>query len=65
MTNSKEAKARIKINKLLQESGWRFFDDEKGQANIQVEPNVKMTHICYHYIESISHQFDTIELLKL
>jgi hypothetical protein len=22
-----EAKARIKINKLLEESGWRFFDD--------------------------------------
>ena len=23
---SKEAKARIKINKLLEEAGWRFFD---------------------------------------
>ena len=38
MANSKEAKARIKINKLLEKAGWRFFDTEKGQANIQVEP---------------------------
>jgi len=30
----KEAKARIKINNLLQEAGWRFFDDENGKANI-------------------------------
>ena len=41
--NSKEAKARIKINKLLEESGWRFFDDEKGKANIVLENNVKIT----------------------
>lgn len=39
----KEAKARIKINKLLEEAGWRFFDDARGQANIVLEPNVKMT----------------------
>ena len=37
----KEAQARIKINKLLEESGWRFFDDGKGKANIVLEPNVK------------------------
>jgi len=24
MANTKEAKARIKINKLLEEAGWRF-----------------------------------------
>jgi type I restriction enzyme R subunit len=28
----KEAKARIKINKLLEEAGWRFFDDEKRRG---------------------------------
>ncbi len=39
----KEAKARIKINKLLEQSGWRFFDDEKGKANIVLENNVKIT----------------------
>lgn len=26
----KEASARIKINKLLEAAGWRFFADEKG-----------------------------------
>lgn len=40
--SDKEAKARIKINRLLEESGWRFFDDENGQANICLEPNVKL-----------------------
>ncbi len=33
----KEAKARLKINKLLEKAGWRFFDDENGRANIIVE----------------------------
>ena len=39
----KEAKARIKINKLLEDSGWKFFDDEKGKANISLEPGVKVS----------------------
>jgi len=39
----KEAKARIKINKLLEEAGWRFFDTEEGKANIILENNVKVT----------------------
>lgn len=43
MTNSKEAIARIKINKLLEKSGWRFFDNEEGEANICLENNVKIT----------------------
>lgn len=40
---AKEAKARIKINKLLEAAGWRFFDDANGPANIQLEANVKIT----------------------
>ena len=36
----KEATARIKINKLLEASGWRFFADRNGPANIQLEPTV-------------------------
>jgi type I restriction enzyme R subunit len=28
----KEAAARIKINRLLEASGWRFFADAKGPA---------------------------------
>jgi type I restriction enzyme R subunit len=39
----KEAKSRIKINSLLEEAGWRFFDSENGPANIIVENNVKLT----------------------
>ena len=40
---SKEAKSRIKINKLLEEAGWRFFDDAYGSANILLENNVKLS----------------------
>ncbi|GHU69089.1 hypothetical protein FACS189450_01280 [Spirochaetia bacterium] len=40
---AKEARARIKINKLLEESGWRFFDSPTGKANILLENNVKLT----------------------
>lgn len=40
---NKEAKARIKINKLLEEAGWRFFDNENGPANILLENFVKIT----------------------
>jgi len=40
---SKEAKARIKINKLLEEAGWRFFDNDEGNANIVLENKAKLT----------------------
>lgn len=39
----KEAVARIKINKLLESAGWRFFADAAGPANIQLEPKVTLT----------------------
>ncbi len=38
----KEAKARIKINKLLEESRWRFFKTSEGPPTIIVEPSVKI-----------------------
>jgi type I restriction enzyme, R subunit len=41
---AKEAKARIKINKLLEESGWRLIDDSNGSANVVLENKVKITH---------------------
>lgn len=53
--NEKEAKARIKINKLLEESGWRFFDDENGDANICLEPNVKLT---FESLNSLGENFE-------
>ena len=45
MSNSKEASARIKINKLLEQSGWRFEDSGKDKANIQLEPGVKYSEL--------------------
>ena len=39
----KEATARIKINKLLEEAGWRLLDDDRGPANVVLENHVKMT----------------------
>ena len=38
----KEATARIKINKLLESAGWRFFDSEDGPANIRLEASVTL-----------------------
>lgn len=38
-----EAHARIKINQLLEEAGWRFFDNQEGTANILLENHVKIT----------------------
>lgn len=52
---AKEARARLKINKLLEEANWRFFDDENGYANVQVEPNVKMTK---SQVDSLGENFD-------
>ncbi len=40
---AKEARARIKINKLLEEAGWRFLADENGPANITLETGVSIT----------------------
>ncbi|HPS65093.1 MAG TPA: type I restriction enzyme HsdR N-terminal domain-containing protein, partial [Ignavibacteria bacterium] len=45
--SGKEPTARIKINKLLEESGWRFFDDAHGKANILLESNVKITKTAF------------------
>ena len=36
----KEATARIKINKLLEAAGWRFFQEGNAPANIRLEPSV-------------------------
>ena len=56
--SAKEAKARLKINKLLEEAGWRFFDTEGKSANIQVEPNVKISK---QQVDSMGENFDKIK----
>lgn len=38
----KEARARIKINKLLEGAGWRFEDSIDGKANIDLETGVRL-----------------------
>jgi type I restriction enzyme R subunit len=38
--SNKEATARIKINKLLEAAGWRFFPEGKLPANIQLESGI-------------------------
>lgn len=53
---SKEAKARIKINQLLESAGWRFFDTAKGKSNIALEQNVKLTQL---QVDAMGNDFET------
>ena len=43
--SEKEATARIKINKLLEAAGWRFFPEGDQPANIRLEPSVTIKSI--------------------
>jgi type I restriction enzyme R subunit len=51
----KEATARIKINKLLEEAGWRFFQDGKLPANIRLEHNATIT---YSTLDAFGNNFE-------
>ena len=55
----KEAQARIKINKLLEAAGWRFFDSAKGKANIALEPNVKLSRGHVDAMGELGNDFET------
>ena len=52
-----EAIARIKINKLLEAAGWRFFADESGPANIQLEPNVTIKTV---QLDALGEDFEKV-----
>lgn len=52
---AKEAKSRIKINKLLEDTGWRFFDDRNGKANVVLEPTIKLTQAM---IDALGENFE-------
>ena len=39
----KEALARININKLLEDAGWRFFPKDGKPSNISLEPGTLLT----------------------
>ncbi|HBZ34965.1 MAG TPA: restriction endonuclease subunit R [Rikenellaceae bacterium] len=45
MNMQKEARARIKINDLLLNSGWRFFANENGSANVILEGNINLEEV--------------------
>lgn len=62
MSKEKEAGARIKINKLLEQSGWRFEDNEKGKANIRLEPGIVYTELGDDF-EQTKHGFIDFLLL--
>jgi len=38
---AKEARVRIKIYRLLEKAGWRFFDDEQALVNANRELTVR------------------------
>lgn len=52
-----EAHARIRINQLLLEAGWRFEDSELGRANILLENHIKITKA---KIDSWGNDFEKI-----
>jgi type I restriction enzyme, R subunit len=54
--SAKEAQARVKINKLLEAAGWRFFDDAQGRSNIVLEPNIKLTQA---QVDALGNDFET------
>jgi len=54
----KEATARIKINKLLEASGWRFFALDGLSANIQLESNVT---IKTQDLDALGENFEEVE----
>ena len=56
--SAKEAQARIKINQLLQDAGWRFFDTQDGPANILLENYIRITQL---EIDAWGNDYDTIK----
>ena len=54
----KEALARIKINKLLEAAGWRFFADGSRPASIQLEASVTITT---QQLDSLGEDFENAD----
>ena len=61
----KEALARISINKLLEGAGWRFFPSKNGIANVQLEPNVKLTQLDLDGVEQKKKKDGFVDYLLL
>lgn len=54
---AREATARIKINRLLEAAGWRFFADGAQPANIRLEPGVTLKHTD---LDAFGDDFETV-----
>lgn len=54
----KEASARIKINKLLEAAGWRFFPAEHAPANIRLEATVSIRE---EDLDELGTDFERVE----
>ena len=53
-SSENEAGARIKINRLLEASGWRFEDNADGPANIRLEAGVKYNDLGDDFEKAVS-----------
>lgn len=51
----KEATARIKINKLLEAAGWRFFSEGNAAANIRLERNTAKREVASEVLTCPDH----------
>lgn len=56
--SSKEATARIKINRLLEAAGWRFFSDGENPANIRLEMTVVLK---FTDLDAFGEDFENVE----
>ena len=50
-----EAAARVKINRLLEKAGWRFFAEDGKPANVQLEPSVTLN------ISELGDDFENVQ----
>jgi type I restriction enzyme R subunit len=58
MPSSTEAQARIKINKLLEQAGWRFFEEDSKSANISCEHRITKKK---YNVNDLGNDFDKVE----
>ena len=66
---SNEAEARLKINKLLEKSGWRLLEDENGPKNVLVESSTTKSNsrdgsIDYLLLDKYGKPFIVLEAKK-
>ena len=54
MSKGNEAQARVKINKLLEQAGWRFEESPEGPVNISLESGVKYSELGDDFEKAIS-----------